>query len=176
MEIPNDTRPTVMASTQTQIESHVSQAPSELGAEPERDHVFISYAWEDGALAEWLTLKLTAEGYRVWCDRFKMLGGERWPEDIDLAIKTRTFRMLHLLSRHSLHKENPSKERQLALSISKKRSEDFLIPLDLDGTRPTDMPWQLTDITYIPFQNWATGLGQLLKKTSRDKYTASDSS
>jgi hypothetical protein len=73
-----------------------------------RDHLFISYAWEDGALAEWLTLKLTAAGYRVWCDRFKMLGGERWPEDIDDAIKTQTFRMLHLLSKHSLHKENPS--------------------------------------------------------------------
>lgn len=137
-----------------------SLAPSE----PNRDHLFISYAWEDGALAEWLTLKLTAEGYRVWCDRFKMLGGERWPEDIDKAIKTRTFRMLHLLSQHSLHKENPSKERQLALTISKERSEDFLIPLNLDGTPPLSLPWQLTDITYVAFHNWATGLSQLLKK------------
>jgi len=34
----------------------------------QRDHLFISYATEDGALAEWLTLKLTAAGYRVWCD------------------------------------------------------------------------------------------------------------
>jgi hypothetical protein len=46
----------------------------------------LSYATEDAALADWLTLKLTAEGYLVWCDRFKMLGGERWPEDIDKAI------------------------------------------------------------------------------------------
>ncbi len=130
---------------------------------PTRDHLFISYAWEDGALAEWLTLKLTAEGYRVWCDRFKNLGGERWPEDIDTAIKTQTHRMLHLLSRHSLHKENPSKERQLALTLSKERGE-FLIPLNVDGTQPRDIPWQLTDITYIPFQNWALGLRQLLKK------------
>lgn len=64
----------------------------------ERDHLFISYAWEDGALAEWLARKLTAAGYRVWIDRFKMLGGERWPKDIDRAIKTRTFRMIALLS------------------------------------------------------------------------------
>jgi hypothetical protein len=134
---------------------------------PIRDHLFISYAWEDGALAEWLTLKLTAEGYRVWCDRFKMLGGERWPEDIDEAIKTRTFRMLHLLSKHSLHKENPAKERQLALTLSKVRAEEFLIPLNLDGTIPTDLPWQLTDIAYIPFQNWANGLGQLLEKLKK---------
>jgi hypothetical protein len=129
-----------------------------------RDHLFVSYAWEDGALAEWLTLKLTAEGYRVWCDRFKLLGGERWPENVDDAIKTQAFRMIHLLSKYSLHKPNPSKERQLAFTISKERNEEFLIPLNLDGTRPIDLPWQLSDITYIPFHNWGEGLGQLLKK------------
>jgi hypothetical protein len=129
-----------------------------------REHLFVSYAWEDGALAEWLTLKLTAEGYRVWCDRFKLLGGERWPENVDLAIKTQTFRMIHLLSKYSLHKPNPSKERQLALTISKERNEEFLIPLNLDDTRSIDLPWQLSDITYIPFHNWGEGLGQLLKK------------
>jgi hypothetical protein len=91
-------------------------------------------------LAEWLTLKLTAAGFRVWCDRFKMLGGERWPEDIDDAIKTQTLRMLHLLSKYSLHKENPSKERQLGLTLSKEHKEDFLIPLNVDGIRPERPP------------------------------------
>ena len=43
-----------------------------------RDHLFISYAGEDGSLAEWLTLKLTREGYAVWCDRVKLLGGESY--------------------------------------------------------------------------------------------------
>src|SRR3989442_1007328 len=59
----------------------------------ERDHLFISYATEDAALAEWLTLKLTAGGYRVWCDRVKLLGGESYPRNIDAAIEKRTFRM-----------------------------------------------------------------------------------
>ena len=36
---------------------------------PPREHLFINYAIENTALAEWLTRKLTAEGYRVWCDR-----------------------------------------------------------------------------------------------------------
>ena len=39
----------------------------------DRDHLFISYAWEDSQLAEWLALKLTAEGFKVWCDRLKLL-------------------------------------------------------------------------------------------------------
>src|SRR5688572_10771137 len=129
---------------------------------PERDHLFVSYAWENAALADWLVRKLTALGYRVWCDRFKLLGGERWPRDIDRAIKTRTFRMLALISKFSLEKENPSKERQLALAIGKERQEDFLIPLNVDGRSATEVGWQLTDLTWVPFENWADGLTQLL--------------
>jgi hypothetical protein len=123
----------------------------------------VSYAWEDGALAEWLTLKLTAEGYRVWCDRFKILGGERWPDDIDAAIRDDTFRMLHLVSKFSLHKPNPKKERELALQLEGERGE-ILIPLNVDGTKPTELPWRIVDVAYIPFQDWGAGLNQLLKK------------
>src|SRR5258705_12055302 len=97
-------------------------------------HLFISYAIEDAALADWLARKLANQGYAVWLDRLKMLGGEPWPQDIDVAIKERTFRMLALLSTHSIKKPNPSKERTLALSISKTREiPDFLIPLKVDS-------------------------------------------
>src|SRR5690242_5913167 len=94
--------------------------------DPQRDHLFLSYAWEDAALAEWLYRKLTAAGYLVWCDRFKVFGGDRWPKDIDDAIRRRTFRLIALISRFSLEKPNPTKERQLALALSKERNEaDF---------------------------------------------------
>ncbi len=128
-----------------------------------REWLFLSYAWEDGALCEWLYRKLTAEGYLVWCDRFSMYGGEHWPKDIDVAIKTKTFRMLALLSRHSLPKENPVKERQMALALSKERREEFLIPLNVDGLRPTELGWELSDLNYISFGNWAAGLKRLLE-------------
>ena len=129
-----------------------------------RNHLFVSYAWEDGALAEWLTLKLTAEGYVVWCDRFKILGGERWPDDVDAAIRSDTFRMLHLVSKHSLRKPNPKKERELALQLESERGGEILIPLNVDGTKPSELPWRIVDVAYIPFQNWASGLAQLLIK------------
>src|ERR1051325_8753309 len=90
-----------------------------------RTHLFISYAIEDQALARWLTLKLTAEGYLVWCDQFKLLGGESYPKDIDHALKEQTFRVLALLSRSSLHKPNPRKERTLALNIARERNCEF---------------------------------------------------
>lgn len=136
-----------------------------MGHECDREHLFISYAGEDEVLAEWLTLKLTADGYRVWCDRFKLLGGESYPRDIDDAIKNRTFRLIALLSHASLQKPNPLKERTMALNIARERRIDFLIPLNVDGLQPTELDWMTSDLTFIPFyEGWAKGLKQLLEK------------
>ena len=63
-----------------------------------REHLFINYATEDQSFADWLALKLTSEGYKVWYDRFELLGGESYPKDITDAIQNRTFRFLALLS------------------------------------------------------------------------------
>ena len=134
------------------------------------DHLFISYAWEDQVFAKWLALRLTAEGYKVWIDQMKLLGGESWPSDIDKAIKERTFRMLGLLSRHSISKDNPRKERTLALGIAKQPGrKGFLVPINVDGLPPTELDWLTSDLTYIPFsQSWAQGLQQLLKLLDRE--------
>ena len=130
---------------------------------PDRTHLFISYADEDVAMATWLARKLALLGYAIWFDRLKMLGGEPWPQHIDDAIKNRTFRMLALLSVHSIPKDNPVKERTLAFKISRDdQIPDFLIPLKLDKA---DLDWQTTNISYIPFErSWADGLRQLIKK------------
>jgi len=134
-----------------------------------QDHVFVSYASEDIALAEWLTFKLTALGYKVWCDRIKLFGGESYPKDIDAAIKNRTFRFLALLSHASLNKPNPLKERTTALNIAEERKEDFVIPLNLGVNKP-ELPWQFSDLTWVDFsKNWATGLAGLLKALRKAK-------
>lgn len=151
----------------------VSHLPSEKphvvgdggGGIPAVDHLFISYATEDGELAEWLALRLTAEGYRVWCDRLKLLGGESYPRDIDRAIKTQTFRMVALISSSSRSKANPRKERTLGYNIGRQRRVDFVIPLLVDKMRPDELGWMDSDLTYIPFyDSWAQGLSQLVKK------------
>jgi hypothetical protein len=146
----------------------VANTLDEVPGGAQRDHLFISYATEDGAFAEWLALKLTALGYKVWCDRFKLLGGESYPTDIDRAIKEQTFRFLALLSRSSLEKANPKKERTLALNLARKRGEDFVIPLNLDGLTGSDLDWMNADLTFVPFHpNWAEGLRQLIAKLER---------
>ena len=133
-----------------------------------KEHLFISYATEDSKFAEWLALRLTADGYKVWCDRTHLLGGESYPDDIDDAIKNRTFRLLALLSRASLRKPNPKKERTLALNIARERSIDFLIPLNVDGLSATELDWMTSDLTFIPFHvNWAMGFASFLRNSGR---------
>lgn len=130
-----------------------------------RDRLFISYATEDWPFVEWLALRLTAEGYKVWCDRFNLLGGESYPKHIDVAIKTHTFRFLAVLSRHSIKKPNPLKERTLALNLAKDRGQDFVIPINLDGSSPNDLGWMVSDLTFVSFHlSWAEGFAQLLKR------------
>ena len=74
--------------------------------------------------ADWLVKKLTAEGYLVWSERFKLLGGETYPDDVDDAIKNRTFRFLGLYSQASVNQEI-MRQRSLALGIGEERNQDF---------------------------------------------------
>ena len=137
-----------------------SQEPTK----PLRNHLFISYATEDWPFVEWLTLRLAAEGYKVWCDRMNLLGGESYPKDINTAIKWRTFRFLTVLSHQSIAKPNPLKERTFALNLARERDENFVVPINLDGVSPTDLNWMIADLTFVPFHlGWADGLKQLLK-------------
>jgi len=143
-----------------------SKAIEQPGIASQRDHLFISYATEDSTFVDWLSLRLTAEGYLVWRDQEQLKGGEPYPVDIDAAIKDRSFRFLAVLSRNSIEKPNPLRERTLALNLGTRRSEpDFLVPLNLDGLHPTDLGWMLSSSTFISFKpSWAQGLAQLLEK------------
>ncbi len=134
--------------------------------EYKRDHIFISYATEDWLLCEWLARRLAAEGYAIWCDRLKMLGGENWPNDIEIAIDERTFRMLALMSRASMRKQNPQGEWLKAKAVGAKLGvEDFLIPLNVEGLRPHEIIWNFQTTNYINFSHsWAEGLAAVLKK------------
>ncbi|MGH9689647.1 MAG: toll/interleukin-1 receptor domain-containing protein, partial [Candidatus Acidiferrales bacterium] len=60
-----------------------------------RDMIFVSHANpEDNEFARWLSLRLANEGYPVWCDLTKLLGGETFWDDIQKAIKERTIKFL----------------------------------------------------------------------------------
>lgn len=128
-----------------------------------RKLLFISYAYEDQVFAKWLARKLAFYGYGVWIDQIQILGGESWVKEVEVAIQERSFRVLGLLSKASIAKDNPRKERTQALKLGKQRqTDDFLITLNLDGSQPD---WTLSDISWISFrESWADGLRRLLKK------------
>ena len=131
----------------------------------EQHHLFISCVSKDGVFADWLTRKLTAEGYCVWSDRFKFLGGETFPDDIDDAINNRTFRFLGLYSQASLNDQEVMRQRLLASNIANEHKQDFLIPLDLDGLNTNKLDHITRSLNFISFKdNWAVGLKQLLEK------------
>lgn len=134
----------------------------------QRQHLFISYATEDSDFTDWLAFKLASEGYRIWYDRIKLLGGESYPHDITDAIRNKSFRVIAVLSRSSISKTNPCKERTLALNMAREQEIDFLIPLNLDGLRPTELDFMTSDLSYISFNHgWYEGFVALLNKLTK---------
>src|ERR1700676_2670729 len=105
------------------------------------DMVFISHANpEDNDFALWLALQLANEGYPVWCDLTKLLGGEKFWEDIQNAISNRTIKFLFALSCHSNQKSGTLDELNCALAVGKKLElKDFVITLKLDDFRYDDV-------------------------------------
>ncbi len=137
----------------------------QLGSTDRRDHLFISYAPGDNVLAEWLARRLTAEGYFVWCNRFKALGGEPYPEDVDRALAARTFRVIGLYSQSSLSDPETVRQRSIALHIGKERGQEFLIPLNVDSIIPDQLDQVTRTLPFITFgHSWARGLAQLLDR------------
>lgn len=130
-----------------------------------RDLLFISYATEDIPFSDWLALKLTGLGYRVWYDRMTLLAGQSFVKEVDEAIGKRTFRFLGILSRNSVNKENPTNERTKAIAVGKSLNiDDFVITLNIDGLPASDIPWTLSQKSYASFHpSWADGLKQLIK-------------
>lgn len=131
-----------------------------------RDHVFISYAVEQAPIAEWLARRLASLGYAVWMDRLKLLGGEPWPQDIQRAIRERTFCMLALLSRASQAKQNPVGEWLVAQAVAKELERpDFLIPLKVEDLKASEISFTFQTTNYITFtRGWASGLASVVKK------------
>lgn len=133
--------------------------------------VFISHANpEDNDFALWLALQVAKAGFPVWCDRTKLLGGEDFWKDIELAIRERTAKFVYVLSRISNAKDGPLQELQVATNVARDtKIQDFIIPALIDELPPRDSNIQLARLNAIPFnKGWASGLKDLLAKLDLD--------
>jgi hypothetical protein len=136
-----------------------------------RDMLFVSHANpEDNEFTRWITLQLANEGYGVWCDLTKLLGGERFWDDIQAAIRDRTVKFLYVLSKTSNVKDSPRDELEVALKEQRlEKLKDFVIPLWIDDLPPSDFYIRLTNLVAIPFRKgWRPGFATLLEKLERD--------
>jgi hypothetical protein len=134
--------------------------------------LFISHANpEDNEFSRWLALQLANEGYPVWCDLTKLLGGEDFWADIEQAIRNKTQKFIYILSRSSNHKPGPLQELQVALGVARQAGlADFVIPLLIDDLPHNEINIQLTRLNAIPFnRGWINGLRALLEKLQKDK-------
>jgi len=95
---------------------------------------------EDDLVAGWLALQLAREGYAVWSDLTKLLGGEAFWDDIQAAIEYRTVKFLYVLSRSSNSKDGPLAELTVARDVERKlKLRDFIIPLHIDDLPHNEM-------------------------------------
>lgn len=137
-----------------------------------RDTLLLSHANpEDNEFTLWLALQLANEGYRVWCDLTKLLGGEVFWDNVEEVIKTRAVKVLYVLSRTSNAKDGPLKELHFAQGIAKREKlKDFVIPLPIDDLPHGDITIEITRINTVPFaKSWGAGLAKLLEKLEEDK-------
>lgn len=138
-----------------------------------RRMLFLSHATpEDNGFGRWLALQLANEGYPVWCDLTKLLGGEDFWKDIQEAIREDSIRFLFVLSRHSNTKDGTLQELACAKGVASKiksQIRDFIIALKVDDLPYSDVDIEIQRLNHVSFNSsWATGLHQLLKKLEED--------
>ena len=129
-----------------------------------RNMLFLSHANpEDNLFTRWLSLRLAREGYPVWCDLTKLLGGEDFWRDVEAALRDRTAKFLFVLSKTSNQKQGTLDELALARKVGK-QVQDFIIPLRIDDLKSDDITIELQRIAYIDFsKSWVAGYKQLVE-------------
>jgi hypothetical protein len=136
-----------------------------------RDTILLSHANpEDNEFTLWLALQLANEGFRVWCDLTKLLGGEIFWDDIEGVIRDRAAKVIYILSRSSNSKDGPLRELHLAQSLPRREKlRDFVIPAHIDDLPYSEVTIELTRVNSIAFgKSWASGLATLLQKLETD--------
>ena len=130
-----------------------------------KDHIFISFDLQEDALATWLTRRLTAEGYRVWCRSLRLLGEDAFPNDVDGAIRHGMFAMVALYSRAALDNPDLTLQRGIALSKGEEQERQVLVPVSVESLAGCRLDRKSGQLDFVPFESgWAEGLSVLLKK------------
>ena len=127
-----------------------------------RDAIFISHANpEDNDFTVWLGARLTAAGYEVWADVFKLRGGQDWQRRLEDALRNKSCKVLLVGTEHGVQKQGVRNEIQMAHTVGQSIGDaEFIIPLRLTKF---DAPFLIAHAQFIDFKHsWADGLAELL--------------
>lgn len=104
------------------------------GNKDKRNIVFISHANpEDNGIAKWFATRLAAEGFNVWSDITRLVGGEVFWNTIEDVIRHKTAKFIVLLSEQGHNKEGVLDEVNLAVSTGRSLGFDgYVVPVRID--------------------------------------------
>lgn len=116
----------------------------------EKDHlIFLSYSTPDRDAVLAFYEQLDRQGYNVWMDRHRLVGGQKWDLEIKRALAKSTI-IVVFLSHNSVDRRGyAQREIKLALEQAETRLADdiYLIPVLIDDDVP--IPEQLSQIQVI---------------------------
>lgn len=132
-----------------------------------RTKIFISHATpDDNNFTKWLSLKLIALGYEVWCDLFFLEKGTDFWNSIETEIRDNTCKFLIVQTVTSNKRDGVLKELAVATKVKKQlQDETFIIPLAIDKNLSYDaINIELVRLNSIDFKtSWAKGLQDLIE-------------
>ncbi|GHU54663.1 TIR domain-containing protein [Bacteroidia bacterium] len=132
-----------------------------------RTKIFISHATPaDNDFTKWLSLKLIALGYDVWCDLFYLEKGTDFWNSIETEIRENTCKFLIVQSVISNKSDGVLKELAVAAKVKKQQQDEaFIIPLAIDNKLSyDDINIELVRLNSIDFKtSWAKGLQDLIE-------------
>jgi hypothetical protein len=129
--------------------------------------IFISHATpDDNDFTKWLSLKLIALGYEIWCDLFYLDKGTDFWDSIETEIRDNACKFLIVQTVTSNKRDGVLKELAVATKVKKQlRDDTFIIPLAIDKDLSyDDINIELVRLNSIDFKtSWAKGLQDLLE-------------
>ena len=143
-----------------------------------RNKIFISHATsDDNDFTQWLSLKLVALGYEVWCDILYLDKGTDFWNKIETEIRDNACKFLIVQSVVSNKREGVLNELAVATKVKKQlNDETFIIPLTIDSKLSfDDINIELVRLNSIDFtSSWAKGLQDLLEALEKQNVPKND--
>lgn len=134
-------------------------------------NIFISYAREDGQVAEQLYESLSRAGLNPWLDTKNIFPGQRFKKVISEAIKNSAF-FLALISSNSVNKRGyVQRELKIALDVAEELPPNhiFIIPVRIENIIPADA--SLQEIQWVDlFSSYEEALHKMLSVFCNGKH------